>query len=90
MESCKNWAAKCIICTRPHKVDKHQYGVINCVKGSGKVCAHVIIKCANSGDSQMANFLHYILRRKAGVKANKKRKLRKHNAKRKKKAISED
>lgn len=38
----------------------------------------------------MANFLRCTSKRKAGLKENKERKLRKHNAKRKKKAISEN
>ena len=64
--------------------------MIGCTKGSGKVCAHVIVKCANCGGGHMANSSRCTSRHKAGVKANKEKKLKKHSEKWNEKAISED
>ncbi len=90
MGSCGNRPARCIICTGPHKVEEHQCGVIGCTKGRGKVCVHVTVKCANCGGGHMANSPRCASRHKAGVKANKERKLKKHSKKGKERAVSED
>lgn len=37
MGGCRNWPAKCIICSRAHKVEEHQCGMIGSTKGRGKI-----------------------------------------------------
>ena len=85
MRNCKNWPAKCIICSKLHKVEEHQCGLINDTKSSEKICAHVTIKCANYGDDYMANSSYYTSSNKAGIKANKEKMLEKQSEKGKKK-----
>lgn len=38
---------KYVIYAGPHKIKDHQYGVTSCNKKRGKLCAHVVVKCAN-------------------------------------------
>lgn len=90
MGSCGNRPARFIICTGPHKVEEHQCGVIGCTKGRGKVCVHVTVKCPNCGGGHMANSPRCVSYYKAGVKANKEKKLKKHSKKGKKRAVSKD
>ena len=47
MGSCGNRPPQCIICSCPHKVEEHCCGVAGCNKGRGKICAHVMVQCAN-------------------------------------------
>lgn len=61
-----------------------------CTKSSRKVCAHITVKCANCGNDHIANSSSYTSGHKAGVKANKKIKLRKYSEKVKEKGISKD
>lgn len=51
--------------------------MIGCTKSRGKICSHILVWYANYGGSHTANFLQYISRQKAGIKANKERKLKK-------------
>ena len=90
MGGCGNRPAKCVICAGSHKVEEHQCGVIGCTKSRGKICPHVPVLCANCGGSHTANSLRCISRQKAGIKANKERKLKKRSEKEKEKAVSED
>ena len=88
MGECGNRPAKCAICTGAHKVEEHQCGVAGCIKGRGKICPHVTVKCANCDGNHMANSPRCISRHKAGVKANKEKKLRKQSEKKKEKMDS--
>ncbi len=90
MGSCGNRPAKCVICSGAHKVEEHQCGVIGCTKGRGKICPHVKAQCANCGGGHMANSSRCISRQKAGIKANKERRVRKESEKEKAKDVSED
>ena len=55
MGKCGDQVPKCVICAGPHKIGDHQCGVTGCNKGRGKICAHVVVKCANCGGGHPAN-----------------------------------
>ncbi len=90
MGDCGNRPAKCAIYTGAYKVEEHQCGVVGCTKGRGKICPRITVKCANCGGNHMANSLRCNSRHKAGVKANKEKKLRKQSEKEKEKVVSAD
>ena len=73
MGSCGNRPVQYTICSRVHKVEDHQCGVVKCTKSKGKVCPHIKMKCANFDGSHMASSIRYISRPKASIKANKKK-----------------
>lgn len=71
MGSCGDRAPQCIICSGPHKMEEHYCGVAGCVKGKGKICAHVTAKCANCGGNHTANSPRCVSRHKADLEARK-------------------
>ena len=64
--------------------------MIGYTKDRGKICPHIPVLYANCGGNYTANSLRYISTQKAGIKANKERKLKKQSEKEKKKAVSKD
>ena len=83
MGSCEDRPPKCIICTGPHKVEKHCCGVAGCIKRRGEICVHVTAKCANCGRSHTANSLRSVSRHKADIKARQEKKTREKRGKEK-------
>lgn len=80
-----DWPAKCVICAGPHKIGEHQYGVVGCRKGNGKICAHVTVIYANCEGNHTANSPRCESRHKANVEAQKRKKLRQSSEKQKEK-----
>lgn len=74
MGSCGNRHEKCLICVGHHKVENHQCGIEGCNKGKRKICAHISLKCANSGRAHVANSPRYTLRHQTDIKARKEKK----------------
>ncbi len=74
MGSCGNRAPQCIICSGPHKMEEHCCGVTGCIKGKGKICAHVTAKCANYGGNHTANSPQCTSRHKADLEARQRKK----------------
>lgn len=74
MGSYGNQPQKCIICTNPHKIEDHQYAVIRYKKDKGKICIHVIPKCANCTRAYATNFSRCILTHKAEITVRKEKK----------------
>ena len=74
MGSCGNRAPQCIICSGPHKMEEHCYGVIGFRKGKGKICAHMTAKCANCGGNHTANSPRCTSRHKADLEARQRNK----------------
>ncbi len=62
---CANRAVQCIICAGVHKAEDHRCGVTGCTIKMGKICTHVIPKCANYGAKHQAT----AFRCPAGIKA---------------------
>ena len=60
-----------------HKMDKHQCEVNGYNKGLRKICAHVVVKCANCGGNHPANFNRCTSSQKAKIDARKQKSLRK-------------
>ena len=77
MGKCGSRPPKCVICAGPHKMDEHQCGVNGCNKGSRKICAHVVVKCANCDGSHPANSSQCASRQKAEIDARKQKSLKK-------------
>lgn len=61
------------MCAREHQVNKHQCGVIGCNKGKGKLCIHVVARCANCNGNHQANSARCPSRQKAEIQAQKKK-----------------
>lgn len=74
---CESRPPRCIICAGPHKMDEHQCGVNGCNKGSRKICAHVVVKCANYGSNHLANSNQCTSRHKVEIDAQKQKSLKK-------------
>lgn len=71
MGNCGDRPSQCTICAGAHKVENHRCGVVGCTKGVGKVCVHVMLKCANCGENHAANSPRCSSRHKADIKARK-------------------
>ena len=81
MGKCGDSVPKCMICARPHKLEVHRCGVLECKKGAGKVCVYVTVQCANCGASYFPSSSRCTLRNKAEIDARKKKTLSKGKAK---------
>ncbi len=88
----KLWEQASKICDffEVYKIKEHQYEMIGCIKGRGKICSHIKVQCANYRGGHMANSSRYISRQKEGIKVNKQRKMRKKSEKEKAKVVSKD
>jgi hypothetical protein len=69
--SCGNRPEKCIMCAGEHQVSEHQCGVGGCSKGIGKLCVHVVARCANCQGNHQANSARCPSRQKAEIQARK-------------------
>ena len=74
MGKCGNQPMQGVICSGPHTVEDHCYGVTECNKGKGKICVHVIAKCVNCKRNHTAHSPRCPYRYKAGVKARREKK----------------
>ena len=53
--NCEDRPEKCIMCASAHPASEHQCGVNGCRKGKGKLCVHVVARCANCQGNHQAN-----------------------------------
>ncbi len=51
---CDNRGVQCMICAGAHMVENHKCGVIGRTAKIGKICTHIIPKCANCGGNHQA------------------------------------
>lgn len=75
-----------IICASLHKIDEHYYRVNGCNKGTKKICAYVVVKCANCGGSYPANSNRCMSRQKAEIDVRKQKSFQKTAGKEKARA----
>lgn len=61
------------MCAGQHQVSEHQCGVSGCSKGIGKLCVHVVARCANCNGNHQANSARCPSRHKAEIEARKKK-----------------
>ena len=54
-DNCGNRPEKCIMCVGAHTASDHQCGVDRCKMGKGKLCVHVMARCANCQGNHQAN-----------------------------------
>lgn len=45
--SCGDKEVQCVICAGTHKAENHKCGITGCTIGRGKICTHLVPKCAN-------------------------------------------
>ena len=69
--SCGDRPEKCTMCAGAHQVSEHQYGVNGCSKKRGKLCVHVVARCANYQGNHQANSPQCPSRPKAEMQARK-------------------
>lgn len=69
--SCGDRPEKCLLCAGPHQASNHQCGVDGCSKKPGKLCTHVVARCANCMGNHQANFARCPARQKAELQARK-------------------
>ena len=63
------------MCAGEHHVNEHQCGVTGCGKGRGKLCIHVVARCANCNGNHQENSAQCPSRYKAKIQAHKKRQI---------------
>ena len=73
LEKCGNRPEKCVMCAGEHQISGHQCGVSGCSKGIGKLCVHVVARCANCNGNHQANSARCPSRHKAETQARKKK-----------------
>ncbi len=71
--SCNKRPAQYVICAGAHKSKNHRCGVTRCVAKAGKICIHVVPKCANCRGNHQATAFRYPARQKAQAVAWKNR-----------------
>lgn len=69
--SCTSRLQHCIICSDPHKIKAHYYGVPNCNKDKDKTYAHITVQCVNCGGGYSANSNQCTKKHKAKICAQK-------------------
>lgn len=74
MGNCRDRPPKYIICSDPHKIEEHYYGVTSCTKRKRKIYAYITTKCTSCRNNYPANLLHYLSKYRAYVKARQKKK----------------
>lgn len=62
---CNQRPDQCVICAGEHKSENHKCGVIGCTVKRGKICVHVVPKCANCGGDHQATTLRCPARQQA-------------------------
>ena len=62
---CKERPEQCVICAGAHKTENHRCGVTGCAAKKGKICIHVVPKCANCGGNHQATAYRCPARQKA-------------------------
>ena len=70
---CGDSGVQCVICAGAHKVESHKCGVTGCTAKIGKICTHVIPKCANCGRNHQATVFKCPAKLKAQTEAWKKK-----------------
>ena len=63
--SCNQRHEQCVICAGAHKSENHKCGVTGCTVKKGKICIHVVPKCANCGGNHQATAFRCPARQKA-------------------------
>ena len=66
---CGERPIQCVICAGAHKSENHKCGVTGCTAKKGKICIHVVPKCANCGGNHQATAFRCPARQKAQAKA---------------------
>lgn len=66
---CRDRAVQCMICAGAYKVEDHRCGVTGCTVRMGKICTHVIPKCANCGAKHQATTFCCLAKLKAQAEA---------------------
>lgn len=66
---CGDRTVQCAICAGAHKSENHKCGVTGCTAKKGKICVHVVPKCANCGGNHQATAFRCPARRKAQSEA---------------------
>lgn len=69
--SCGDRPVQCVMCAGERQVSDHQCGVNGCNKGRGKICMHVVARCANCNGNHQANSFRCQARQKAEGHARK-------------------
>ena len=62
---CGERSPQCVICAGAHKSENHKCGVTGCTVKKGKICIHVVPKCANCGGNHQATAFRCPARQKA-------------------------
>ena len=57
---CGDRRVQCVICAGAHKVESHKCEMTGCTVKMGKICTHVIPKCANCGGNHQATAFFFI------------------------------
>lgn len=70
---CGDRRVQCVICAGAHKVESHKCGVTGCTVKMGKICTHVIPKCANCGGNRQATAFKCPAKLRAQTEAWKKK-----------------
>ena len=73
LKRCNERPVQCVICAGAHKSENHRDGVTGCVAKIGRICIHVIPKCANCGDNHQATAFRCPARQKGQAVAWKNR-----------------
>lgn len=69
--NCGQRPAKCALCAGLHKLEENKCGVSGCELGSGRICAHITVMCANCKGNHQATSTKYLVRHKAEKDAKK-------------------
>lgn len=51
---CNQRTEQCVVCAGAHKSENHKCGFTGCTVKKGKICIHVVPKCANCGGNHQA------------------------------------
>ena len=78
---CNERPEQCVICAGAHKTENHACGVTGCGVKKGKICIHVVPRCANCGGNHQATAFRCPARQKAQALAwrNKAKKAQEEN-----------
>lgn len=73
MGSCGKWTLQCSICSKPPKIEKHYYNVVDYIKKK-KIWAYMTAKYANCRGNLIANSPQCISKYRADLKIRKRKK----------------
>ena len=69
LKGCNQRPKQCAICAGIHKSENHQCGIMGWTSKKGKICIHVVPKCANCGSNHQAIAFRCSARQKPQVLA---------------------